>query len=75
MAESPQDLVTKRRADRMAGREVCVACGTRNAETGGSAEHQAPYRIIRSGMHVGNLPLQRDDHLCFHCRKYGKVRG
>ncbi|HLE96052.1 MAG TPA: hypothetical protein VI997_01670 [Candidatus Thermoplasmatota archaeon] len=73
--ETPQSLVQARRDEQLRSHKGwCIACGTRNAETGGAADNGAIYRILRSGMHVGNLALSRDDHLCIHCRNHGKVK-
>jgi hypothetical protein len=73
--ETAASIVDKRRAERLNGIALCIACGSRGATLGGgSASQGAQYRILRGGMHLGNLALSRDDHLCRFCQASGKVR-
>lgn len=73
MADPALDVVVKRRADREKGRRVCTACGSSSTLTGHGAAG-TPYRILRGGMHVGNLVLDPHDPLCRFCDASGAVR-
>lgn len=73
-APNPLPIVEARRADRLKGIQACIACGSRAVTGGGSATGGAPYRILKGGMHLGDLALTRDDHLCRFCHVSGRVR-
>ncbi|HVL46964.1 MAG TPA: hypothetical protein VM889_00225 [Candidatus Thermoplasmatota archaeon] len=72
--ETAADVVEKRRQDRLKGASTCTACGSRAVTGGGAATPGAPYRILKGGMHLGDVPLTRDDHVCHFCYISGRVR-
>jgi RNA polymerase subunit RPABC4/transcription elongation factor Spt4 len=73
MAETPAEVIAKRRIERAKGRQICIACGS-SSNTGGVATKEGVYRVLRGGMHLGNLALTPEDHLCPFCVRSGKVK-